>query len=74
MKEYFQNILVGLDQFVGTLFGIPADITISGWVGYKYPMTWMERWINWAFRDPYHCQKYIEWDVINRLKAQGKIT
>ena len=73
MKEYFQNILVGLDQFVGTLFGIPADITISGWVGYKYPMTWMEKAINWAFQDPYHCQKYIEWDVINRLKAQGKI-
>ena len=42
---YFQNILIGLDQFIGTIFGIPADITISGWVGYRYPGSWMEKFM-----------------------------
>lgn len=64
---YIQNVLTGFDQFVGTLFGITADITISGWVGYKYPGSWMERFINWLFRDTEHCKKNIEWDIINRI-------
>lgn len=45
---YWKNILIGLDQFAGTIFGIPADITISGWVGYNYPDTLMERAIIWS--------------------------
>ena len=67
MKAYFWNILIGLDQFLGTLFGIPADITVSGWVGYKYPDTWMERLLDAVFGKG-HCKDSIEWDVIKRLK------
>lgn len=66
MKRYWLNLLIGLDQFIGTIFGIPADITISGWVGYKYPNTWMEHSINWLFNDNKHCKNSIEWDVIQR--------
>jgi hypothetical protein len=63
-RPYFQNVLVGLDQFVGTLFGIDADETISSFVGRNYPGTWKEKLINWVFQDPNHCQNNIEWDEI----------
>lgn len=63
---YFLNLLIGLDQFIGTIFGIPADITISGWIGYKHPGSWMERLINWLFQDPNHCRDSIECDVMRR--------
>ena len=72
MKEYFWNILIGLDQSIGTLFGINADMTISGWVGYKYPGTWMERTLDAIFGAG-HCKKSIEYDVIERLHKQGKL-
>lgn len=61
-RSYCKNILVGLDQFVGTLFGIDADVTISGHVGRYHAGTWKERFINWIFQDPQHCQSNIEWD------------
>ena len=72
MKAYFINILIGLDQFLGTLFGIPADITISGWVGYKYPGSLYEKLLDKVF-GPKHCWNSIELDVIERLKRQGVI-
>jgi hypothetical protein len=58
-RSYLQNVLVGLDQFVGTLFGIDADITISSHVGTNGPK-WAERIINWLFNDPNHCKKNVE--------------
>lgn len=63
-RSYWLNILVGLDQFVGTLFGIDADETISSYVGRTYPGRWQEKFINWLFRDPNHCRANIEWDEI----------
>jgi len=65
IKKYFFNILVGLDQFVGTLFGINADETISSYVGRKYPGSYREKIINFLFNDPTHCQKSIEWGETN---------
>ncbi len=63
-QGYFKNLLIGLDQFVGTIFGIPADITISGWVGYHYPGSWYEKAINFVFQDENHCKNSIEWDEV----------
>lgn len=63
---YWLNLLIGLDQFVGTIFGIPSDITISGWVGYKHHGSLLERFINWLFNNPNHCVDSIEWDIIWR--------
>lgn len=64
-RGYWQNILVGLDQFVGTLFGIDADETISSYVGRNYPGSCCERFINWLFQDPNHCRNSIELDELN---------
>jgi hypothetical protein len=65
---YFINIWIGLDQFVGTLFGIDADLTISGYVGYYMPGSRLERWIDWIFLkltgETDHCLKNIEWDEV----------
>jgi hypothetical protein len=72
VKSYFLNILVGLDQFLGTLAGIPADITISGWVGHQYPGSLYEKLLDKVFGAG-HCKESIEWDVIARLKEQGVI-
>lgn len=63
-RSYFQNILCGFDQFIGTFFGIDADETISSYVGRKYHGKWQERTIDWLFlrltgeRD--HCLNAIE--------------
>ena len=67
---YWKNLGEAVDQVLGALVGIPCDISISGWVGYKYPGTWMERAINWwAIRlgdDADHCKRSIEWDILAR--------
>jgi hypothetical protein len=74
MKLYLRNLAIAVDQLLGALVGIPdADLTISAWVGYRYPGSWMEKAIDAAFIDPCHCQESIEWDVINRLKKQGRL-
>ena len=52
-----RNIIDGLDQFAGTLFGISADVTISAYAYYKWPKVKMERLINWLLSDPQHCMK-----------------
>jgi hypothetical protein len=59
-RGYWANILVGLDQCVGTFIGIDADETISSYVGRNYPGTWKEQLINWLFNDPNHCKNSIE--------------
>lgn len=59
-RGYWKNILVGLDQFVGTLFGIDADETISSHVGKNYHGKWQEKIINWIFQDPDHCKNSME--------------
>jgi hypothetical protein len=33
MKRYFLNALIGLDQFINTLFGGDPDMTLSGRMG-----------------------------------------
>jgi len=63
-RSYWKNILVGLDQFVGTIFGIDADETISSYVGRRHPGTRRERFLNWLFNDPNHCRDNIEWDEV----------
>ena len=59
-RGYWLNILVGLDQFVGTLWGIDADETISSYVGRKHPHSYKEAFINWLFSNPNHCKESIE--------------
>ena len=59
-------MLIGLDQFVGSIFGIDCDLTISGFVGWCYPGSFIESFINFLFQDPNHCKDSIEMDIINR--------
>ena len=67
-RPYWRNILVGLDQFVGTLFGIDADETISSYVGRNYHGRWQERCIDWLFLhltgERNHCINNIEKDYL----------
>lgn len=53
--SYLRNVLVALDQLVGTVFlHTQPDETISAWA-YRTERT---RWIaaiNWVFDDPHHC-------------------
>lgn len=64
LRGYWLNILVGLDQSIGTLFGIDADETISSYIGRKHPGDWQERVINWIFKtltgEEDHCKNSIE--------------
>jgi hypothetical protein len=63
-RPYFTNILVGLDQFVGTLFGIDADETISSYCGRTKMGRWQQRLIDWIFLqltgEQDHCLNNIE--------------
>jgi hypothetical protein len=56
---YWRNILVGLDQFAGTLWGISCDETISSWIGRNDPDGWIAKIINWLFKDKNHCRNSI---------------
>lgn len=56
---YRYNVLIGLDQFVGTLWGISCDETISSWIGRNKPNGWIAKVINWLFNDPNHCKNSI---------------
>ena len=68
--NYWLNLLEAIDQVLGAMVGIPCDISISGWVGYRYHGTWMERAINWWAQrlgdGPNHCYRSIEWDILAR--------
>lgn len=57
---YWINILIGFDQFIGTLWGISADETVSSWAGRNKPDGWLVKLINRLFRDPDHCRNSIE--------------
>lgn len=61
---YGLNILIGLDQFVGTLWGIDSDETISSWTGKHRPGSWLETLINWLFYrltgEQNHCERNRE--------------
>lgn len=63
-RSYWLNILVGIDQGVGTLFGIDADETISSYVSRNYHGKWPERVIDWIFLhltgERNHCLNNIE--------------
>lgn len=58
--NYFKNILIGFDQFIGTIFGIDADETISSYIGTHHSGSKKEKFINWIFNDKYHCVNSIE--------------
>ena len=63
-RGYWKNILVGIDQSIGTIFGIDADETISSFVGRNYPGKWQEKTINHIFYtltgEENHCKENIE--------------
>lgn len=46
-RGYWHNVLMGIDQGVGTWFGIDADETISSYIGRTHAGTWQETVINW---------------------------
>jgi len=53
--KYIKNILISLDQLANTfLFGSP-DECISTRLYKNYRGTWAEKFVNWLFRNPYHC-------------------
>jgi hypothetical protein len=64
-RDYWLNILLGLDQGLGTWIGIDADESISSYVGRTMPGSRLERAINWMFDrltgEKDHCLANIEW-------------
>jgi hypothetical protein len=56
--NYFKNILIGLDQGVGTLFGIPNDETISSYA-YRTKKKWLITTIDFMFGKG-HCKNSLE--------------
>jgi len=48
-RSYFMNIALGFDQFIGTLFGIDCDESISSWCGRNKDGKWQQIWIDWLF-------------------------
>jgi hypothetical protein len=71
-RSYFLNLCVALDQFVAAIFGIDCDLTISGWLGYYRPESWLRKVIDWVFLkldgEINHCYRSIEWDIIARIQ------
>lgn len=63
-RSYWKNIFVGLDQGIGTWFGIDADETISSYVGRNYYNKWQMKAIDWLFKfilnEDNHCLNNIE--------------
>jgi exosortase/archaeosortase family protein len=64
-RGYFLNILLGIDQSLGTLIGIDADESISSYVGRTMHGSRTERVIDWVFEHFFgerdHCLANIEW-------------
>jgi hypothetical protein len=64
-RGYFLNILLGIDQSLGTLIGIDADESISSYVGRTMSGSRTERAIDWVFERLFgernHCLANIEW-------------
>lgn len=67
MKRYFINVLLGLHTFIGTLFGIPWNVTPSAWSYYwshngKH-FRWWWRFIRWTADMIFgknHCKKAFQ--------------
>lgn len=58
--KYWITFLLNLDALGGGLiYGAPPGIWISTWVGFKYPHSKSEKFINWLFRDSQHCLKSV---------------
>ena len=58
------HILIGLDQGVGTLFGIDADETISSYLGREHPLSWRTKFVDWLWYigtgERNHCINSVE--------------
>ena len=63
-RGYWINILVAIDQGIGTLIGIDADETISSYVGRTHYGDWQMRLIDTIFKvltgEHDHCLNNIE--------------
>ena len=62
--SYWFNILIGVDQSIGTLFGIDADETISSYLGRVHPNSKRAKFVDWLFYiatgERNHCINTIE--------------
>jgi hypothetical protein len=70
--KYLTTFLLNLDAVGGGLiYGAPAGMYISTWVGLKHKGGWMEKFINWLFQDDYHCQKSViqQQDLVRKYYA-----
>lgn len=77
---YWKNLAIALDQSIGAIFGIPADLTISAYVSYKricgngaWYWTMCEAAIDGIFGKN-HCRESLngEWDVIRRYYGDNQ--
>jgi hypothetical protein len=70
LKHYFYNILIGLDQFLGTLLGGSPDVTISGraWGWHLRGIRLPARLLDKVFGQG-HCERAYEPDPTDRSAA-----
>jgi len=63
-REYYVNIALGIDQGIGTWFGIDADESISSYVGRTAMGSRRQKVIDWIFNklngEENHCFNNIE--------------
>lgn len=63
-RGYWLNVLLGIDQGIGTWLGIDADESISSYVGRCHTGEWQEKVIDWIMLkltgEENHCKKSIE--------------
>ena len=63
-RGYFENILLGIDQGMGTWWGIDADESISSYLGREKYHSWQREFIDWLFLkvrgEKNHCLGNIE--------------
>ena len=62
--RYFVNVLLGLHTFIGTLFGVPWNVTPSAWSYFwsrnGTTFKWWWKFIRWSadkIFGNYHCKK-----------------
>jgi len=67
-RDYWLNIALGIDQGMGTWFGIDADESISSYVGRTAMGSWRQKSIDWAFYrlagEYNHCFNSIEFQFV----------
>ena len=78
-EKYIQNVVLGLDQYGGSLMYGTINWTISGYTHYRtlegrYVETYIlfERLINLLFWDKEHCIKAYHWDLEHDAKNEIK--